>query len=37
MVVCRPCLLLCGCVDLRLKTGELLVVAVVCRPLFIVV
>ena len=29
VVVYRPCLLLCDCVDLRLKTGVLLVVAVV--------
>ena len=29
MVVYRPCLLLCECVDLRLKTGVLLVVVVV--------
>ena len=32
MVLYRPCLLLCDCVDLRLKTGELLVVVVVYRP-----
>ena len=32
MVVYRPCLLLCECVDLRLKTGVLLAVAVVYRP-----
>ncbi len=32
MVVYRPCLLLCECVDLWFKTGVLLVVVVVYRP-----